>query len=60
MSSFLPSIIIMLCSMSLCLKQVDLVKQLVSYYPNDLAWATTADEIEKSFASGGDHDKEDK
>ena len=60
MSSFLPSIIIMLCSMSLCLKQVDLVKQLVSYYPNDLAWATTADEIEKGFASGDDHDKEDK
>ena len=45
--------------MSLWLKQVDLVKQLVSYYPNDLAWATTADEIEKGFASGGDHDKED-
>ena len=35
------------------------MRQLVSYYPNDLAWATTADEIEKSFASGGDHDKED-
>ena len=37
------------------------MKQLVSYYPNDLAWATTADEIEKGFASGDDDDsrKED-
>ena len=49
----------MIFNVSLWLKQVDLVKQLVSYYPNDLAWATTADEIEKGFASG-DHDKEDK
>ena len=40
--------------------QVDLVKQLVSYYPNDLVWATTADEIEKGFASGdGDDDREE-
>ena len=30
------------------------MKQLVSYYPNDLAWATTAGEIEKGFASGDD------
>ena len=36
------------------------MKQLVSYYSNDLAWATTADEIEKGFASGDDHDKEEK
>ena len=49
----------MIFNVSLWLKQVDLVKQLVSYYPNDLAWATTADEIEKGFASGGDHDKEE-
>ena len=32
------------------------MKQLVSYYPNDLVWATTADEIEKGFASGDDDD----
>ena len=32
------------------------MKQLVSYYPTDLAWATTADEIEKGFASGDDDD----
>ena len=50
----------MIFNVSLWLKQVDLVKQLVSYYPNDLAWATTADEIEKGFASGDDHDKEEK
>ena len=28
------------------------MKQLVSYYPNDLAWATTADQIDEAFASG--------
>ena len=32
------------------------MKQLVSYYPNDLAWATAAAEIEKGFASGDDDD----
>ena len=36
------------------MKKVDVVKQLVSYYPDDLAWATTADQIEEAFASG-DH-----
>ena len=30
------------------------MKQLVSYYPNDLAWATTADQIDEAFASGED------
>ena len=48
------------------------MKQLVSYYPNDLAWATTADQIDEAFASGklngrahynddhdGDHDDSD-
>ena len=42
--------------------KVDLVKQLVSYYPNDLAWATTADQIDEAFASGDhnhDHYDED-
>ena len=32
------------------------MKQLVSFYPNDLVWATTAEEIEKGFASGDDDD----
>ena len=32
--------------------KVDVVKQLVSYYPKDLAWATTADQIDEAFASG--------
>ena len=36
--------------------KVDLVKQLVSYYPNDLAWATTSDQIDEAFASGDDDD----
>ena len=36
------------------------MKQLVSYYPNDLAWATTADQIDEAFASGDhDHDHND-
>ena len=34
------------------------MKQLVSYYPNDLAWATTADQIDEAFASGDDDDDE--
>jgi len=39
-------------AVQLFLEQVDVVKQLVSYYPNDLAWATTADQIDEAFASG--------
>merc|ERR550519_2036319 len=39
-------------AVQLFLEQVDLVKQLVSFYPNDLAWATTAEQIDEAFASG--------
>merc|ERR1719391_1804860 len=39
-------------AVQLFLEQVDVVKQLVSYYPDDLAWAITADQIEEAFASG--------
>ena len=46
------SCIILLTIINLIMLKVDLVKQLVSFYPNDLAWATTADQIDQAFASG--------
>ena len=43
---------ILLTIIKIIMLKVDLVKQLVSFYPNDLAWATTADQIDQAFASG--------
>ena len=47
-----PHSCILLTIINLIMLKVDLVKQLVSFYPNDLAWATTADQIDQAFASG--------
>ena len=47
-----PHSCILLTIINLIMPKVDLVKQLVSFYPNDLAWATTADQIDQAFASG--------
>ena len=43
---------ILLTIIKIIMLKVDLVKQLVSFYPDDLAWATTADQIDQAFASG--------
>ena len=43
---------ILLTIIKIIMLKVDLVKQLVSFYPNDLAFATTADQIDQAFASG--------
>ena len=47
-----PHSCILLTIIKIIMLKVDLVKQLVSFYPNDLAWATTADQIDQAFASG--------
>ena len=52
----LPVILLIITSIVIIMNKVDVVKQLVSYYPDDLAWATTADQIEEAFASGDDTD----
>jgi len=39
-------------AVQLFLEQIDVIKRLVEYYPDDLQWADSADSIEAAFKSG--------